>query len=253
MRDSFLTGSDRPSPWEPGRAVWRQIEEILVADIAAGIFELGGQMPTEKALAERFGVNRHTIRRALSAVAERGLILTERGRGSFVVRNAIDYVVGPNTRYSENILAQGRQPETEMLGAGELAAGDDVARQLRLRPGSRVFLVTTLRRANGIPIAVGRHFYPAKRVPGFIETFERLQSVSRALTELGVTEFHRAFTRISARLPDAEEARLLRIARAVPVLVSEAVNVEPNGRPIELVYGHFAADRVHFVLQTGAV
>lgn len=250
MRDSFLTAQGRAPVWEPGRTVWRQIEEVIVADIAAGLFGEGGQLPTEQSLADRFDVNRHTIRRALLALAERGLIRTEKGRGSFVVRDAIDYMVGANTRYSQNILAQGRQPGTEMLEAKELEADNDVARHLRIRPGARVFMLTSLRQANSVPIAIGRHFYPARRVPGFIEAFGRLKSVSRALKELGVDEFSRSITRITSRLPDAHEAHLLRIARNTPLLVSEAVNVEPNGRPIELVYGHFAADRVHFVLQT---
>ena len=250
MRDSFLTAPGKASAWEPGRTVWRQIEEFLVADIAAGVYGETGQLPTEQSLAERFDVNRHTIRRALLAVAERGLIRTEKGRGSFVVRDAIDYVVGANTRYSQNILAQGRQPGTEMLDAKEQAADDDIARHLRIRPGARVFVLTSLRQANSVPIAIGRHYYPARRVPGFIESFSRLKSVSRALKEQGVEDFSRAFTRITSRLPDAEEAHLLRMARNTPLLISEAVNIEPNGRPIELVYGHFAADRVHFVLQT---
>jgi GntR family phosphonate transport system transcriptional regulator len=250
MGYGFLTEAAQPRIlWEQGRAVWRQIEDCLVADIAAGRFQPGAQLPTEKELADRFEVNRHTVRRALAAVADRGLILTEQGRGSFVVNDAIDYAVGPHTRFTENILAQGGEPETDTLGAREEPAGDKIARHLKIRPRSRVVVVETLRHASGRPIAFGRHYYPARRVPHFIAVFERLRSVSATLRDCGVKDFTRAFTRVSARLPNQDEAQMLRIARNVPLLVSEAVNIEPNGRPIELVFGHFAADRVHFTMK----
>ena len=48
-----------------GVAVWRQIEQQIADDIARGVFAEGSRLPTEPALAERFGVNRHTLRRAM--------------------------------------------------------------------------------------------------------------------------------------------------------------------------------------------
>ena len=65
----------------------------LAATLAAG-----AQLPAESALAARFGVNRHTVRRALGVLAEGGLVRTTQGRGSFVEQGPIAYPIGPRTR-----------------------------------------------------------------------------------------------------------------------------------------------------------
>lgn len=252
MRDGFLTGSETKPPLttlrESGRAIWRQIEETLVAEIARGVYPAESQLPTEKELAERFDVNRHTVRRALAALAQRGLLLVEQGRGSFVVRDAIDYAVGPHTRFSENLLRAGKEPATELLRAHEEAASENVARHLKIRPGARVIRLETLGRANDRPISLGRHFFPARRVPDMIAQFERWRSITKALQHSGIGEYSRAMTRITARLPTPAEANLLRLSTAAPVLLTESVNIESRGRPIEYGEACFASDRVQLVV-----
>jgi GntR family transcriptional regulator, phosphonate transport system regulatory protein len=251
MSDSFLTAPGSPALprlRESGQAMWRQIEETLVAEIGRGVYPPESQLPTEKELAERFQVNRHTVRRALGALAQRGLLLVEQGRGSFLVRDAIEYALGPRTRFSENLLEQGREPATDCLAAVEEAASEIVARQLKIRPGARVVRFDTLGRANDRPISLGHHYFPARRVPGLIAAFQRWRSVTKALKEVGISDYQRKTTRITARLPTPAESHLLRLAANHPLLITESVNIEPSGRPIEYGEGLFAADRVQLVI-----
>lgn len=70
-----------------GLSRWARIERELREDIELGGLVPGSRLPSEHLLAERFGVNRHTVRRALSALQERGLIRVEQGKGTFVGRN----------------------------------------------------------------------------------------------------------------------------------------------------------------------
>lgn len=250
MSDTFLTVGQGGLLREPGRAVWRQIEEILAAEIAAGIFPAESRLPSEMELADRFEVNRHTVRQALAALAQRGLLLAEQGRGTFVVRDAIEYPLGARTRFSENMLMQGRHPGTELVSAAEERASEEIARHLKMRPGGKVVRLDTLGRANDRPISLGYHYFPARRVPGMAQAFERLSSVTRALKELGISDYRRTVTRVGARLPSAEESRRLRLSRSQPLLVTEGVNIEEGGRPIEYVIGLFAADRVQLVVNS---
>jgi len=250
MSDTFLTGRPGGLLREPGRAVWRQIEEILAGEIAAGIFPSESQLPSEMELANRFDVNRHTVRQALGALAQRGLLLVEQGRGTFVVRDAVEYPLGARTRFSENMLLQGRQPGTELVAASEEPASDEVARHLKVRSGVKVVRLDTLGRANGRPISLGYHYFPARRVPGMVQVFARFSSVTRALKELGIADYRRTVTRVGARLPSADEAHRLRLSRSQPLLVTEGVNIEEGGRPIEYVIGLFASDRVQLVVNS---
>ncbi|MGK3945910.1 GntR family transcriptional regulator, partial [Streptomyces caeruleatus] len=62
-----------------GLSAWRQIADALEAEIVAGSLAPGSQLPTEAELAARFGVNRHTVRRALGALGEQGLVRASQG------------------------------------------------------------------------------------------------------------------------------------------------------------------------------
>jgi len=65
----------------PKEALWSAIAATLTAEISAGHYRPGDKLPTEAALAARFGVNRHTVRHALADLADRGLVRSRRGRG----------------------------------------------------------------------------------------------------------------------------------------------------------------------------
>ncbi|HEX7200561.1 MAG TPA: GntR family transcriptional regulator, partial [Dongiaceae bacterium] len=67
-----------------GISLWRQIAESLSADVKAGRVKPGERLATELELAERFAVNRHTVRRAMAALADQGLLRIDQGRGTFV-------------------------------------------------------------------------------------------------------------------------------------------------------------------------
>lgn len=234
---------------ETGIARWRQIGDALRADIAAGAFAADGRLPTEAALAERFGVNRHTVRQAMAALERDGLVRIEQGRGSFVAESAIDYPVGRRTRFTEILERQQRVAGGRVLQAIELPAGDAVAAALRMRRGQPVIQVTRLTEADGRPLGLSVHHFQKSRVPGLIEAFRRGASVTRALRACGIADYVRATTRLSARLPTAEEARHLRQRAIDPVLVSEAVNLDPQGRPIEYGVTCFAGGRVKLVFE----
>lgn len=252
MSDSFLTARDKfrlVSMRDGGRPYWRQIEEILLGDIANGIYPPDSQLPSEMEMAIRFDVNRHTVRRALAALSQRGVLLVQQGRGSFVVRDAIDYALGPRTRFSENLLRQGRSPETEILEAVEETANEEIARNLKVRPGRRIVRISTLGRANGRPISLGRHCFPAGLVPNMIELYTKFRSVTKALKQIGISDYRRISTRVTARLPNPEEAHLLRLGTSQPLLVTEGINADTDGRPIEYAVACFASDRVQLVVE----
>ena len=65
--------------------IWKTIAERITKDIAKGHYQPGTKLPTESKLAERFVVNRHTVRHAISALVDEGLVYTRRGSGAFVV------------------------------------------------------------------------------------------------------------------------------------------------------------------------
>ena len=233
-----------------GVALWRQIEQSLAEDIAAGLFSGGERLPTELELSERFGVNRHTLRRAMAALSERGLVRVEQGRGTFVQEHVIDYLIGKRTRFSEIISRQHRKPAGRLLRAFETRAGEEVARELRLRKQTPCIYLESLGEVDGQPLSLGSSYFPAKRFPDLVRIYSETGSVTKAFEHHGVGSYVRKVTRVTARMPDAEEAANLRQASNRPVLVVESVNVDGNDTPVQFTRSRFAADRTQLVFET---
>jgi GntR family phosphonate transport system transcriptional regulator len=264
MRDSFVTAADDhltedqvdsdDDGIERGRgvALWRQIDCSLSREIAGGAWQPGDQLPTEQVLAGRFQVNRHTVRRAVQAMVQRGLLRVEQGRGTFVQEGVIDYVVGKRTRFTENMLKNRRYPSTVLLQCSVVMPPPPVARQLELAADARTVLLERVNSAGGRPISVSSVYFPAARFPGFEQVYVETQSITATLRHFGVEDYVRAKTRVTARLPTADEARHLKQPVTRPVLQSEALDVDAAHRPVSVNYTRFASDRVQIVLDTDA-
>jgi GntR family phosphonate transport system transcriptional regulator len=231
-----------------GVSAWRQIADRLEAEIGAGSLAQGAKLPAEAALAERYGVNRHTVRRAIAALAEKGLVRASRGSGTFVEAAPLAYPISERTRFSDIVAAEGRLPGARLLGAERVAADAAIARRLAIAPGDPVVRLETLASTNGVPLSRGTHHFPAARLPRIAEDFSQTLSITRALKAGGIADYLRRETRITARIAWAEEAAALDLVAGRPVLVLEALNVDPHGTPIQTTSSVFAADRVEIVV-----
>jgi GntR family phosphonate transport system transcriptional regulator len=219
------------------------------ADTPGGARPPGERLPTEAEFAARFGVNRHTVRRAMEELEARGLVRIEQGRGSFVAEDVLDYTLGPRTRFSEIIRRQNRAPEGRLLRVAELPAEAALAEALGIRRGRPVIQVERLGLADGRPVLVGTHHFPATRFARLPALLAEDASISAALAACGVPDYRRQVTRVTARLPTPEEAELLQQARTRPVLVSEAVNTDPAGVVVDVTFTRYAAGRVQLVVE----
>lgn len=222
----------------------------LEREIAADPRGPGARLPTEAEYSTRFTVNRHTVRRALEELEGRGLIRIEQGRGSFIAEDVLDYAISGRVRFSENIRKQHREPAGRILRLEEVPADPHVAEALRLRRGQPVLLAERLSLVDGRPVVIGAHHLPLGRFPTIGRTLREDPSITRALEVAGCGDYRRQVTRISSRMPTQEEAELLQQARSRPVLVTEAINVDAGGVPIELSVARYASGRVQFVVES---
>src|SRR5688500_12622260 len=101
---------------QSGVALWRQIADRIRASIAAGDFDSTGRVPPEMVLAEQFGVNRHTVRSALAALAQEGIVRAVQGIGTMIERKErLNFPISRRTRFSEGIGTQARETEGLLL------------------------------------------------------------------------------------------------------------------------------------------
>ena len=114
-----------------GVALWRQIADGIRTGIAGGLADANGRLPPEAQLAERFGVNRHTVRAAIAALAHEGVLQSEQGRGTYVRRQKrLVYPIGERTRFSAGLGDQARETRSDMMGSATETAPEQVAAAL---------------------------------------------------------------------------------------------------------------------------
>jgi GntR family transcriptional regulator, phosphonate transport system regulatory protein len=234
-----------------GVALWRQVADGIERSIAAGTFATGEKLPGEMEIAETYRVNRHTVRRALAALAERGFVRAERGSGTYVEAPRLAYPLRSRTRFSEIVGAGGREPRAQLLAASEAVATRELARQLDTKVDTPLVRIETLRLADRTPICVGTTWLVAARFPEAGTIYERVRSMTKMLAHYGIRDYRRATTRVTAGIVDATDAVRLDLPLGRPILVVDSSDVDTDGRPVLTTHARFAAERVEFVVENG--
>lgn len=228
-----------------GIALWRQIADRIRSDIVSGRFGRDGRLPPELALAERFGVNRHTVRSAIAALTAEGVLRAEQGRGTFVSdERKLTYRIGERTRFSESLSSQARELGGLLVAHAVEEAHAEVAAGLEVPAGTALIRLETLGTADGRPVSRATNWFVGDRVPGMVDAYRQTGSVTAALALNGVPDYFRKSTVVSARHADTEDLERLKLAPGAIVLVTTAVNVDDAGCPFQYAVTRFAADRV---------
>ena len=96
--------------------------------------------------------------------------------------------------------------------------------------------------------ATAAAFSRAPAFPALPSELRAAASISAALASYGLADYRRQSTRILARLPSVEEALRLKQPASEPVLVTEAIDVDPEDRPIRYGVTCFAGARVQLTV-----
>ena len=211
----------------------------------------GAQLPTESVLCAQFETGRHSVRRAVQALAVEGRLRVVQGRGTFVeAAPLIRYAIGRRTRFRQNLLDQGLTPSGEPLAAETVPAPAAVAEALEIKTGEPVHRLLRRGLADGIPVSLGLSWHPAVILPDFLQQRAAGLSVTEAYAAHGIGDYYRKRTEIFARRANQEEARLLSQHPDQPVMVVVKTDVAPDG----LLIGHseaiWSADRVRFSIDS---
>ncbi|MFC8539116.1 GntR family transcriptional regulator [Streptomyces sp. NPDC057249] len=227
--------------------------------IGAGEYEPGSKLPTNQDLMTAHGVSKATVTKAISELAEEGLVYTAK-RGGTRVRHRAPVRL-PLSRYSRALAPGGmRGPwETATAEAGvdgvmqlvhvePVEAPEDLAALLKLAPGES--LVYRLRHAVIRPddlVQVQHAWYPRDIAEAAgIDSTEKIEGgIYRRLAAAGHRRA-RASETVAVRIPSADEAALLRVGGRVSVITLERITKDEAGRPIEVLRAIAAADRVAY-------
>ena len=198
--------------------VRRGRKHVLVREYVRSLVvaaEAGTPAPSERDLAEQFGVARMTVRHAIDALVAQGLLERIAGRGTFVTKPLIDMQMRLSS-YTEEMERRGKRPESRTLLSRREAAGPGVARAMEVNEGAAIAHWQRLRLADGVPMAVQHVYLSLDRFPNFLdEALPASLYFWFAMRDLMPTWGEDS---VSAGIATEEEADLLELEPGAPVL-----------------------------------
>lgn len=211
-----------------------RLREALQAQILGGALRPGHRLPSEAELALVHGVSRITVRNALGALQNAGLIVRQQGRGAFVAELArAQQSLNRLQGLGEALVARGQQVHNKRLQMRRRRAPTHVARLLALPTGGDVYQMTMLRYVDREPLSVNHSFYP----PALGERLARQDLSVRDLIDVLEHDLaqpvERADLEIRAAPMPAREAAWLGVAEDAPAMQVLRVLYAPQNQPIQ--------------------
>jgi GntR family transcriptional regulator len=216
---------DRDSPVP----LYHQLSEQLSASIADGRLQPGDPFENEVALAERLGLSRPTVRRAIQEMVDQGLLVRRRGLGTRVANRKV-HRRAELTSLWDDLRREGRHPRTTIL-THEIVTDERAAAALDLEPDTPMLLVVRVRTADGDPIAYMHNWLPPQYSDIPLEELEET-GLYAALRNRGVRPVVAQQT-IGARMPTPAERKHLGIRGQHPVLTMSRMAFDAAGRAVE--------------------
>ncbi|MGJ8527759.1 phosphonate metabolism transcriptional regulator PhnF [Maritalea sp.] len=230
---------------------WLDVRNALDVEIANGILKPGERLPTEPQLVARFDAGRHSIRRALAALAVEGKVRTHQGSGTYVeTPELIRYVIGRRTRFRQNLMQQGLAPGGKLLGHSTILASKKIAWALGIEPDDPVYCFERLKTADNIPVAFVTSYKSVKMFPDFINRRAQFSSVTETYKSYGIDDYVRSETAIYTRQARANEATPLAQHPQMPVMIVTATDTKLDGIPISHSQVAWAGARVRFTFES---
>ncbi|MGQ4878288.1 phosphonate metabolism transcriptional regulator PhnF [Billgrantia sp. LNSP4103-1] len=220
---------------------YREMADTLAREIRSD-YTPGELLPAESALAQRFGVNRHTVRRALDELVAAGMVTRHQGRGTQVVDRRLDYAINAASKVTHNLANLGIATQTACLAQGLQVPPEAIAQRFGLRPGAPLLCVDTLRRVDGAPLMLLRHWFDAERVPGWERRY-RGGSTRAVLDQYYGLQLSRRRVRIEADSATRDDTRQLQCPLNAPLLLLTSDNVDRDGTLVEISISRARADR----------
>ncbi len=202
--------------------------------ILSGEFPLGGKLPNEEQLCDRFHVSRVTIREAVRGLIEDGYVVRRQGSGTFVtrrpqLRNSLDQ----NFSYTAYLESSGAKAGRQVLGVRRLPADAETAAALGLDEGTHVVQLRRVRTADRRPAVFSIDYLPSDLVNPDADRELLGGSLYRLLTERRHPVDHGEAV-LAPAAADRELARHLSVASGTLLQYLKQVDYDAEGRAVML-------------------
>jgi GntR family transcriptional regulator len=234
--------------------LYLQLKDSLVESIKSGKYRPHQRLPSERELSDTYRVSRMTVRQALLDLAREGAIYTRVGKGTFVAEPKIEQRLSGVTGFTQEVRSRGGRPASRVLEAAVVAAPPDASAALRLAAGAHVIVLSRIRLADDMPLALETAFLPHALFPGLLSHDFAATSLYDVLERSYNLTLVQAEQTIEAALAAPREIDLLQIVPPAAVLKMCRLTQTSDGVLVEYVQSVYRGDRYkfHSTLRPGA-
>lgn len=224
-----------------------QLKDTIREKIERGEWKPGDQIPSEPELCETFDVSRTVIRQALKDLEYGGLIIREKGKGTFVAEPKIsESLVQKLTGFYQDMEERGHRPVSKVLKQEVVPANRKVASFLALEEGALVIEIQRVRYVQNDPIVLVTTYLPYNSCSKLLQADLTLQSLYRFIEKecgLMIARGHRFIEAVAA---NEVEANYLGVEQGTPLILLDSVSYLADGTPIEYYHAVHRGDRSRF-------
>ena len=214
--------------------LYHQIMQELKQQINDKKYEPNQVMPSEAELMRIYGVSRMTVRLAIDGLERQGYVTKVQGKGTFVKKRKIVQELSMITSWSESLLSQGLNTQSEILAKKEVKADEDAAEKLGVAMGTPLYYVERIKSVDHEPVGWGRIWVKKSLFPGILEQENLGDSVYDVMENIYHVEMDRAVEVVEAMAADKRAAALLGIREGEPLLQVNRVTYNTAGEAIEI-------------------
>lgn len=224
--------------------LYQQLQRALREAIEKRVLDADDALPAERDLAEKFGVSRITVRKAIDGLVGEGLLVRQHGSGTFV-RPRVEKNFSKLTSFSEDMRARGRKPRSVWLQRAAGTVTPEEALALRLSPGTPVFRFHRIRFADDAPMAIEY----ATVVASCLGSIDAVDTSLYAALEKAGNRPVRALQRLRAVLLNADQADKLGAKERDAGLLVERLGFLADRRAVEFSQSFYRGDTYDFVAE----
>jgi len=231
----------------PGSAkpLYEQLKDIIKQKILTGELKPGEALPGERQLMDTYKVSRVTVRQALSELVNEGLLYRRHGKGTFVAPRRIERPLARLLGIAEELALEGMQIEIKVIKTDAVDPTVEIRKELQLRKGETVFLVTRLIIAEQQPLLLDHSYFPSS-IGQLLQNLDLSRDLIYTQLELYGYKIHHAEQRIGAGRASREEAKHLKCNAGSPVLVVKRTTYVEGGLPIVFSHTIYRGDRYEY-------
>lgn len=223
------------------------IAKEIEYEIETGKYAEGDRLPSERILADTFGVQRGTVRSAIEMLEEKGIILSKERAGHYVAPRRIDFDLDAYNSRKVVIEKMGISTSVKLLTFEKISVTNKMSEDTGWPVDTQAFRIMRLRYAAGVPMALERTYIKCELAPGLTEEDVNNKSLYEALATKYNEHVDLAESKVTAVFANGLESILLNIGVARPVMRYEGLVYDREGRLLEYFDDIILKDLVQFI------